>query len=70
MKVEIFSVMTNGAQYSSEAMRVLPGNGWESGKAPEGSEVAKSEHVDISGGIIVGAWGYVFWRPAVDEGSA
>ena len=70
MKVEIFSVMTNGAQYSEHAMRVLPGTGWESGKTPEGSEVIKRGHADISGGIIVGAWGYTFWRPAADEGSA
>jgi hypothetical protein len=67
MKVEIFSVMTNGAQYSEHAMRVLPpGNGWKAGPLPEGSEVVKSDHVDISGGIIVGAWGYTFWREVSD----
>lgn len=67
MKIEIYGVMTNGAQYSHEAARALPGIGWESGKAPEGSEVVKSSYMDISGGIIVGAWGYTFWRPAAVE---
>lgn len=70
MKVEIFSVMTNGAQYNREAMRVLPPGDWTPGRSPEGSEVVKREHVDISGGIIVGAWGYTYWRPATDEDAA
>lgn len=63
MKVEIFSVMTNGAQYNEHAMRALPpGAGWKSGAPPEGAEVVKRGHMDISGGIIAGAWGYTFWR--------
>ena len=63
MKVEIFNVTTNGSQYSEHAMRALPsGGGWNSGAPPKGSEIVKSRHVDISRGIIVGAWGYTFWR--------
>lgn len=67
MKIEVISVMTNGAQYSEHAKGALPpGSEWKSGPVPKTAEVVKREHKDISGGIIVGAWGYVFWREVSD----
>ena len=66
MKAEVISIMTNGAQYSEHAMRVLPAGEWNPGPVPKTAEVIKSEHKDISGGIIVGAWVYVFWRELPD----
>ena len=62
MKVEIFAVAVNAAQYCAEASAACPrGGGWVSGPPPKGATVAKEGSASIAGPFA--SWGYAFWRP-------